>query len=401
VLLVTLDQIQEGKFIIFSHYATTGACEELRDWLVGLNVREVVYVAFPFGSNPDRFIRTDVYRAGRLFKTTRSLFRIRLPEPLGYAKDFLYAITYAMRLARGADLLVAGDNLLSWAGSLARPFARIKAVAYYMIDYTPVRYENRFLNSLYYWVDRLAACRANVVWPLTEEMIQARFAAGRLNPGRVRWTVVPYGCHAVSGASFDVRNVVYLGDIVQSKGADLFIPFANALRRIVPDFRFTIIGGGRDLANLKAAVEQAGLRDQVTFHGFVASIDDVIALVAQCGVAIAPYDSSDANSFTFYSDPGKVKVYLGCGLPVVLTDVPPIARVIAREGAGRIARYDATDQAETVASVMRSAEYAAIRDRAALIGREYEWTRVFERTFAQLDSHAVCPNPRNAKESTR
>jgi glycosyltransferase involved in cell wall biosynthesis len=385
VLLVTLDQVKEGKIVIFSHYATTGACEELRDWLVGMNVREVVYVAFPFGPNPDRFIRTDVYRAGQLFKTTRSLFRIRMPEPLGYAKDFLYAIYYAMRLACGADLLVAGDNLLSLAGCLARPFARIKTVAYYMIDYTPVRYGNRFLNSLYYWVDRQAACRANVVWPLTEEMIQARFAAGRLNPGRVRWTVVPYGCHAVSGASFDVRNVVYLGDIVQSKGADLFISFANALRRIVPDFRFTIIGGGRDLANLKAAVEQAGLRDQVTFHGFVASIDDVVALVAQCGVAIAPYDSSDANSFTFYSDPGKVKVYLGCGLPVVLTDVPPIARVIAREGAGRIARYDATDLAETVASVMRSAEYPAIRACAAAMGHDYEWNRIFENALARLN----------------
>ena len=383
--IVTAEQIHKGKIVIFSHYATTGACEELRDWLVDLRVREVVYVAFPFGANPDRFIRTDVYRAGRLFKTTRSLFRIGIPEPLGYAKDFLYAIYYAMRLARGADLLVAGDNLLSLAGSLARPFARIKRVAYYMIDYTPVRYANRLLNGLYYWVDRQAARRANVVWPLTEEMIQARFAAGRLNPGRVRWTVVPYGCHAVSGASFDVRNVVYLGDIVQSKGADLFIPFANALRRIVPDFRFTIIGGGRDLANLKAAVEQAGLRDQVTFHGFVASIGDVVALLAQCGVAIAPYNSSDANSFTFYSDPGKVKVYLGCGLPVVLTDVPPIARVIAREGAGRIARYDATDLAETVASVMRSVEYPAVRARAAAMGREYEWTRIFEAAFEQMD----------------
>lgn len=390
---MTLDQIQEGKFVIFSHYATTGACEELRDWLVGMSVRVVVYVAFPFGPNPDRFIRADVYRAGQLFKTTRSLFRIRLPEPLGYAKDFLYAITYAMRLARDADLLVAGDNLLSLAGSLARPFARIKRVAYYMIDYTPKRFGNRFLNSLYCWVDCQAACRANVVWPLTEEMIQARFAAGRLNRLRVRWYVVPYGCHTVTNESYDVRNVVYMGDIVQSKGAHLFIPFANALRRIVPDFRFTIIGGGRDLAGLKADIERAGLREHVTFHGFVPSISDVVALVARCGVAIAPYDPSDANSFTFYSDPGKVKVYLGCGLPVILTDVPPIARVIAREGAGRIARYDATDLAETVAAVMRSAEYSAIRARASLIGREYEWARIFERTFAQLDSQAGCQNP--------
>jgi glycosyltransferase involved in cell wall biosynthesis len=117
----------------------------------------------------------------------------------------------------------------------------------------------------------------------------------------------------------------------------------------------------------------------------VESIGAVVALAAKGGVAIAPYDPSDLNSFTYYSDPGKVKVYLGCGLPVVLTDVPPIARRIEREGAGRIARYDAGDLAETVAAVMGSNDYLAVRARAAAMGREYEWTRIFETAFEQME----------------
>lgn len=352
--LVTVEQLIDGKIVIFSHYATTGACEELRDWLVGLGAREVVYVAFPFGRNPDRFIRAERYCRGSLAEKRHSWFRLKLPEPLAYAKDFLYAACYALRFGRGADALVAGDNLLALAGSVTRRLARIRWLVYYMIDYTPVRYENRLLNAAYYFVDRLAAYRSDRVWPLTDAMIQARFKAGRLDERRVRWDVVPYGSHPVdsaAAAACDIRHVVYMGDVVRSKGAELFVPFALELKRRVPDFTFTVIGGGRDLDGLRADVEHAGLREQVVLRGFVESIGEVVALLVKGGVAIAPYCPGDANSFTFYSDPGKIKVYLGCGLPVVLTDVPPIARAVEREGAGRIAAYDAAALAEQVASL--------------------------------------------------
>ena len=385
---MTSDQIIKSKVVIFSHYATTGACEELRDWLVHSRVHEVVYIAFPFGRNPDRFIRVEHFQSGRLIKTTRSWLRIKWIEPLAYTKDFLYAIYYAMRFGRGADVLVAGDNLLAFSGILAKRLARIRQVVYYMIDYTPVRYANRVLNSLYCLMDRLAAHHADRVWPLTEEMIRARFEAGRLEQSRVLWQVVPYGSHPVSVPVFDIHNVVYMGDVIRSKGADLFVQFALALKQLIPDFSFTVIGGGKDLASLKAEIECVGLQGHVTFCGFVEAIGDVVSVLAKGGVAIAPYDPSDANSFTFYSDPGKIKVYLGCGLPIVLTHVPPIARVISEQGAGKIALYNAVDLAEKVAAVMLSPEYNVIRARAEMMGQEFAWSRIFPEAFKSLDKRS-------------
>jgi hypothetical protein len=184
------EQLADKKVVIFSHYATTGACEELCEWLKRRGVRELVYVAFPFGPCRDRFIRVERYLDGQAVAVGRSLFRLKMPEPLAYMKDFLYAVFYAVRYARGADVLVAGDNLLALAGVLARRLARIKKVVYYMIDYTPVRYASPVLNSAYYAVDRLAAYRADAVWPLTPEIMQGRFDAGRLDARRVRWYTV-------------------------------------------------------------------------------------------------------------------------------------------------------------------------------------------------------------------
>ena len=380
-----LQVIRDLKIVIFSHYCATGACEELRDWLNSGGAREVVYVAFPFGSNPDRFIRVDCYAEGRHVRQVRSLFRLKLPEPLAYAKDFVYAVWYAWRFGRKADVLVAGDNLLALAASLVKWCSGIKRVVYYMIDYTPVRYANRLLNRIYCWIDRLAATRATQVWPLTEEMIRARFEAGQLDERNVRYQVVPYGCTPTEGVAFDRKQVVYMGGIAKQKGAELFVPFALELKKRVPDFSFVIIGDGKDVPALREDVQRAGLQEHVTIHGFVEAMQDVLVLLAKAGVAIAPYYPHDTNSFTFYADPDKIKTYLGCGLPIVLTAVPPIAKTLASAHVGKIASYDAADFAEKVAEIMNTPEYNTLRVRVQDFGKRFDWNTVFETALANID----------------
>lgn len=388
---MTLDRLADKKIVIFSHYATTGACEELRDWLRALKVRELVYVAFPFGSNRDGFIRVEHFSRGEPVKACRSLFRLKMPEPLAYAKDLFYAVLYALRFARGADVLVAGDNLLATAGVLTRWLTGVRHTVYYMIDYTPVRYANRLLNRLYYGVDRFAASRADAVWPLTERIIQGRFESGRLDPLRVRWYAVPYGSHpqaAMSEAACDRKRVVYLGDVLRNKGAELFVPMARELQRLVPGFRMTVIGGGKDLPALREEVCKAGLEACFELCGFVEDIAEVVGRLTSAGAAVAPYYPFDANSFTFFSDPGKVKVYLGCGLPIVLTDVPPIAKVIEKEGAGKIARYDAAEFANALAAILGAEGYPQVREQARRLGERYAWDKVFAEAFARLYENA-------------
>jgi len=384
---VTPEKVATAKIVIFSHYATTGACEELRDWLVAGRAREVVYVAFPFGRDLRRPICVERYRGGERVSEHRSRFRWKLPEPFAYAKDFLYAFGYAVRFGRRAEVLVAGDNLLAAAALAARGLAGVRRVVYYMIDFTPVRFANRLLNGCYGMLDRFAATRADAVWPLTPQIIQGRFKAGRLDERRVNWYTVPYGSHPLteSGtAACDRRQVVYLGDVVRNKGAELFVPMVQALKRSMPDVRLTVIGGGKDLEALRAEVRAAGLEAQVDVCGFVERIEDALTRLAGAGVAIAPYYPHDANSFTFFADPGKIKLYLGCGLPVVLTDVPPIARELVREGAGRIARYDAEDFAREVAAVLTGETYAQMRGHARRLGVSYAWPEVFKAAFDRL-----------------
>lgn len=384
---MTPGQLADKKIVVFSHYATTGACEELRDWLLGLKVRELVYVAFPFGANRGRAVRVDRFCFGEAAASRHSWFRWKLPEPFAYAKDLFYALFYAVRFARGAEVLVAGDSLLSLAGVLTRRLTGVRHLVYYMIDYTPVRYASRLLNAIYYGVDRFAATRADAVWPLTPQIIRGRFESGKLDERRVRWYAVPYGSHPQEPVSAcDRRSVVYMGDVLRNKGAELFVPMARELKRLVPDFRFTVIGGGKDLPALREEVRSAGLEDHFVIRGFVEDIAEVVGCLRGAGVALAPYYPFDANSFTFFSDPGKIKVYLGCGLPVVMTDVPPVAKELAKKGAGKIARYDAAEFARAVAALLGDEGYPEMRENARRMGARYAWPKVLEDAFARLDA---------------
>lgn len=380
--------ILKKKIVIFSHYATTGACEELRDWLIEKGARDVIYVAFPFGSNKNSYIQVESFSDGQLVDTKRSFFSFKLPEALAYIKDFLYAFFYTLKYARRADALICGDNLLTLAAAIARPIASVRNVVYYMIDYTPVRYVNKIMNAIYRCVDRRSAYMADRVWPLTKEMIEARFDAGVMKESKVSWRVAPYGCRVSKDSTGPVEScsVVYMGDITLNKGAELFVPMMKELKKKLPAAKMIVVGGGGDLPLLREKVSESGLAEAFQLYGFVESFDEVLGIVRRGTVAIAPYNPHDKNNFTFYSDPGKIKTYLGCGVPVVLTDVPPVAKVLQKRGAGVIAEYCAEDFAQKIFDVLETKKESldAMRAEVQKMGGECSWDLIFSDAFRDL-----------------
>ena len=93
------------------------------------------------------------------------------------------------------------------------------------------------------------------------------------------------------------------------------------------------IGGGGLRKCSKIAHIELGIADRVSFTGFVSSDEEVYRILSGCGLALATYPPDDAT-YKRYCDPGKVKIYLACGLPVLITNVPAVACEIAARGAG-------------------------------------------------------------------
>ena len=101
-----------------------------------------------------------------------------------------------------------------------------------------------------------------------------------------------------------------------------------------------------------------------------------------CGIAIAPYSSIDKNNFSFYADPGKVKFYLGCGLPIVITDVPLIAKDIEKNQSGLIAEYNSVDFCNKIIFILNN--YDLFKRNAIKFGKEFDWNVIFRKSLKEI-----------------
>jgi glycosyltransferase involved in cell wall biosynthesis len=194
--------------------------------------------------------------------------------------------------------------------------------------------------------------------------------------------LVPHGANfervtRVSLDRADAYRIGFLGHLLEKQGVQALIKALPRIQARVPQAALTIIGDGPYAGTLRELSKQLGLETTVEFTGAIEDHRLVESRLTGCALAVAPYVPDPLN-FTQYADPGKIRTYLACGLPVVLTGVPPIASLVQSRGAGRVVEYGSDALADAIADYLsdRPALEAA-RAAATQLGSEFEWRRIF------------------------
>jgi len=377
---------------IFNHHqgGTTDATQHLLDYLNNKNsVNRIVNVRFPFLISETGEIEVRILK-DKNPGTYHSLIKFFKPEILSYIKDFVYALYYGIKHCKGTDIFFGSPNILALAGIILKKLGIVKKVIYYTIDYTPVKYKNPIINSIYFSVDKIVCYLSDEVWSLNDAMIESRIKDKNWDRKRININIVPFGNHSDRFSPRDYlgndRNmIVYFGGISQDKGAELFVPIAKELIKLgKKDFHFLVMGGG-NVDWLKEEVKEAGLAKYFEITGPIKTHKEIEDRLIKCGMAIAPYYPENKNNFSYYSDPGKVKEYLGCGLPIVITDVPPIAKEIQKKKVGLVAEYDPKDFALKINKITQdNAQYLSFRRRAITLGSGFSWVKIFNKVLPNL-----------------
>jgi glycosyltransferase involved in cell wall biosynthesis len=219
-------------------------------------------------------------------------------------------------------------------------------------------------------------------------MIVSRINDNGWDSSKITYKVVPYGNNSDKFSDSDHEKhdrckIVYFGGVYKNKGSELFIPIVKAFKKIFNKrFKFIVIGGG-EYKTLKKEVMANKLSNYFKIYGPISSMGKAQDIMVKCGVAIAPYFPYDKNNFSYYADPGKVKDYLGCGLPIVITNVPPISKVINKKGAGLCSDYDSNSFAESISKII-SGRYLYYHKAAVKLGLEYSWNSIYNSLFDDL-----------------
>ncbi|WP_412733230.1 glycosyltransferase [Minisyncoccus archaeiphilus] len=84
------------------------------------------------------------------------------------------------------------------------------------------------------------------------------------------------------------------------------------------------------------------------------------------------------KNFTYYTDPGKIKNYLGCGLPILISNVPPIAVELDKNKCGAIIGNNPEDIAEKVVELLSDGEsLKKYRENVLEYRKQFDWDYIF------------------------
>jgi len=383
-----LGLIPELSVIIAKHTFTTGSAEDaLADFLNEHKVRRLAHISHPFSYARPLNSTLTLYENGVQVRQLKGP-AMKGPDVLFYAKDFLTTFMFMGRLRMKFDLYIGADNLNASAGLMLRSLGLVERVIFYTIDYVPNRFKNRLLNRIYHLNDKFCCYHCDCVWNLSPLMADARDKRGVLRGRSAPQITVPTGANfdAIGRLPFEQINrhtIVYMGHLRKNQGVDFLIAAMPEILRRQAKARLIIIGTGPLEDDLRGLCSSLGMSEYVRFTGMIEDHAEMERLLATCAVAVAPY-VPDPDSFTQFADPGKPKVYMAAGLPVVITKVPQMAYEIDREGAGIAIDYDKNRLVDAVVSLLTDDDlYKKHRENAVRLASRYGWATIFEEALSK------------------
>lgn len=371
---------------IVSHVAFTGHSQELESFLRKRS-RRLVFIGHPFFYAAQKSSFFTVYENGDV-KAKMKAPEIKGHEILLYMKDFLLTFYFLFKLKERFDIYVGSDPLNALAGILLKKLGIVRVVIFYVIDYAPIRFKNAILNGIYHFIDRICVYHADYTWNLTSAMADARARRG-VNREETNQMTVPTGTNFDSIEHLPIKeidrtSIAFLSHLREGQGVELILEAMPTVVEKIPSAKLMVIGTGPHEKYFKKEAEERNLNKNVFFLGYIENHEEVEKIISKCGVGIAPYVPYP-DSFTWYADPGKPKVYLGCGIPVVITKVPEVAFEIEKWGAGIAIDYNKHELIDAIVKLLSNDEiYHECRQRALEFASKYIWDDIFYKAFNQM-----------------
>ena len=172
-------------------------------------------------------------------------------------------------------------------------------------------------------------------------------------------------------------DIIFAGRFIPEKNVDLVIAAVDILRREIPDIRAVIVGDGPEKDALKKMVRDRGLEKHVTFTGFLANPDSVIALMKASKVFVFPSIREGFGMAALEA--------MACGLPVVTVNHPGNATTdLVTPQTGIITSLSPERLAGSVRTCLQ--DHGRFRDACRTKAKDYDWESVVDRAIGYYAS---------------
>lgn len=372
------------NIVIVSHKYLTQPDDELVIYLNENNYNTVLHIMHSFSDSKDRCSYYRFYKKGKLVKEYRSKDYKYLPEPLIYLKEFLMTIKYIYNTKVKFDRYIGMDGLCSMFGRFLKQIKKVKSVIYWNIDFVPEnRFKQNWKNKIYHYINIQGYKKSDEVWDLGIRMVEARekFLGIKIKDYKSH-KVVPYGMwidkvKTYSYDEIDPYTIVFMGHLLPKQGVQLILKYLPDLIQLYPKINFKIIGGGEYKEDLEKMANNLKIGKYCNFLGKIENIKDLENEVAKSTIAVAPYIKK-LDTWTYYTDPGKVKTYLACGVPILLTNIPWNAEEIEKNKCGIIIDETKESIIDSVKFLFNKNNNIKYRNNAKKYSKNFNYSNIFK-----------------------
>lgn len=376
-----------NNIIIVSHKFLTQPDDDLAAYLNKHKFSNILHIRHSFSDAPDRISKYTWYKNGKIYKENKTKDYRGWSEPLIYLKEFYFTLKWSVTKDIKWDLYVGMDGLCVFFGNTLRRLGKVKKTIFWAIDFVPERrFSSRLKNLIYHKINLSGYKASDEMWDLSPRMADARkkFLGFKKSSYKLR-KVVPYGVwtERIKKYSFEKceqNTIVFMGHMLEKQGAQLIIKILPELIKKNPKIKFKLIGGGQYKDNLVQLAKELDVLKHCSFKGKIEDHKEVEEEIAKSCIAVAPYIKR-LDTWTYYADPGKVKTYLACGVPVLLTDLPWNAKDIERSECGKIISEDQKDIINSILYLMDNKINQRFRDNAIKFAKSFDYKDMFDRVF--------------------
>ena len=316
----------------------------------------IIGIMSPFAPKNDS--RCTLYLNGKEQQTWRlPAYTIKLVKWWNYPLQtvsyfiFIYNYFYSIRkLNRKFDLFIGVSTFSALYGYILKKLGIVNKVIYYCLDFYPDPKSYGFrgwVNFVFRKLEPFLVKHVDFVWDLSEKIKTAREDFLQVDPKSYHTTIVPVGYNeSISRVvPLEKRNrwdIGFIGSISENQGLQLMVKTLPTLLKKFPHLKIHIIGHGTYAKEFKELVQKEKLNDYIIFHGFVSKEEDAYEIISHCVIGLAPY-TGGRNDNAVFTEPGKPKLYMLLGVPIIITEQTRISVDIAKYGAGERIKYNEKD----------------------------------------------------------
>lgn len=329
--------------------------------------------------------RTLITYSDKNTKKEKILTPIRINELLSRFIEGFITIKYSSGFFKKTKPIYIGiDPLNSLWGVILKKIGKVKKLITYAVDYSPKRYRNIILNSLYHFVDKISVINSDYVWAVSRRILERR-----LNQG-VPQNKLFYVPNSPSFAAVnplinknpDPFNVITISTISKAIDLDILIEAVLELVKEFPRLRLTIIGAGPGEGDLIRKVEKLKLTKNIFLIGSKTH-EEVFRILSNQGIGVALY--TDEASWSFYSDSMKARDYLAMGLPVIISGNLGTTEEIKSRNAGIVIERNKKDIILAIEKLLKDRNlYAKLRANALRFAKEYDIEKILDNVLKNI-----------------